>query len=81
MIESDLRRVYKYPVNPRDSKRYSDEGFVNKDNGSQGGSHWTCFVIKSNKSYYYDSFRGAPDKFLLNQLPNQNYNITIKYKM
>ena len=34
-----------------------------------GGTHWTCFMIKDNKAYYYDSFRGAPDKFFLNQLP------------
>ena len=34
-----------------------------------GGSHWTCFYIKDNKSYYFDSFGGQPDKFLLNQLP------------
>ena len=39
------------------------------DNGSMGGSHWTCFVVKDNKSYYFDSFGVHPDKFLLNQLP------------
>ena len=33
-----------------------------------GGSHWTCFFIKDNKSYYYDSPGGQPHKFLLNQL-------------
>ena len=43
-IESDLQRVYKYPIDPRDSKLFSDEGFVNIDNGSQGGTHWTCFM-------------------------------------
>ena len=25
--------------------------------------------VKDNKSYYFDSFGGPPDKFLLNQLP------------
>ena len=44
-----------------------------------GGSHWTCFYIKGNKSYYFDSFGGQPDKFLLNQLPKSimyhNYKI------
>ena len=50
-------------------KRYSGEGFVNFDNGSQCGSHWTCFNIKDNKSYDYDSFGGQPDKFLLRELP------------
>ena len=34
-----------------------------------GGSHWTCFIVKENKSFYYDSLGEAPDKFLLNQLP------------
>ena len=34
-----------------------------------GGTHWTCFYIKDNKSYYFDSFGGNPDKFLLQQLP------------
>ena len=34
-----------------------------------GGTHWICFKMKDNKSYYLDSFGGTPDKFLLNQLP------------
>ena len=34
-----------------------------------GGSHWTCFLVKDNKSYYFDSFGGQPENFLLNQLP------------
>ena len=44
---------------------FSDRGFVNIDNGSQGGTHWTCSIIKDNKSYYFDSFGGAPNEFLL----------------
>ena len=51
MNESELQRVYNYPVYPRDSKTYSDKGFINIDNGSMGGSHCTCFYIKDNKSY------------------------------
>ena len=69
MTECELQRVYEYPIYPRDSKSYSDEGFVNIDNGSMGGSHWTCFIKKENKSYYFDSFEGAPDEFLLKQVP------------
>ena len=69
MNGSDLQRVYNYNIHPRDSKFFSDKGFVNIDNGSQGGSHWTCFYNKDNKSYYFDSFGSQPDKFLLNQLP------------
>ena len=79
MIESQLQRVYNYPIYPRDSKIYSDKGFVKIDNGAQGGTHWTCFIVKDNKSCYFDSFGGAPDKFLLNQLPKpiiyHNYKI------
>ena len=79
MNESDLQKICNYPIYPRESKVYSDKGFVNIDNGSRGGTHWTAFYIKNNKSYYFDSFGGAPDKFLLNQLPKpiiyHNYKI------
>ena len=79
MNESQLQRIYNYPMYPRDSKIYSDKGFVNIGNGRMGGSHWTCFIAKDNKSYYFDSFGGQPDKFLLNQLPKliiyHNYKI------
>ena len=33
------------------------------------GIHWTCFIIKDNRSYDCDSFGGDLDKFLLNHLP------------
>ena len=69
MTESDLQKNYIYSIYPRDSKVYSDNGFVIIDNGSQGGTHWTCFIVKDNKSYYFDLFGGQPDKFLLNQIP------------
>ena len=46
MSESDLQRIYKYPIYPRDSKIYYDKAFVDIDNGSQGDTHWTCFIIK-----------------------------------
>ena len=79
MNESQIQKVYNYPIYPRDSKIYSDKRFVNIDNGSMGGYHWTCFIVKDNKSYYFDSFGGTPDKFLINQLPKpiiyHNYKI------
>ena len=79
MNESQLQRIYNYPIYPRDSKIISDKGFVNIDDGSMGGSHWTCFYINDNKSYYFDSYGGSPDKFLLKQLPKpiiyHNYKI------
>ena len=43
--------------------------FVNIDNGSQGGNHWTSFILKDNNSCYSDSFGGQPDNFSQNQLP------------
>ena len=77
--ETQLQRIFIYPINPRDSKIYSDKGFVNIVNGSMGGSHWTCFIVKDNKAYYFDSFGAQPDKFLLKQLPKpiiyHNYKI------
>ena len=68
MKQSQLQKIYNYPIYPRDSKIYSYKGFINIDNGSQDGTLWTCFMVKDKKSYYFDSFGGAPDKFLLNQL-------------
>ena len=82
MNEPQLQRIYHYPIYPRDSrdsKIFSDKVFVNIDNGSQDGTHWTCFIVKDNKSNYLDSFGIHPDKFLLNQLPKpkiyHNYKI------
>ena len=68
MNEYQLQKIYNYPIYPRDSRIYSDRGFVNIDNGSMGGSHWVAFIVKDNKSFYFDSFGGQPDKFLLKQL-------------
>ena len=56
MNEFEIQRIYNYPIDPRDSKIYSDKGFVNIDNGSKGGPHWTCFIVKDDKSFYFDSF-------------------------
>ena len=69
MSETELQRVYKYNIYPRDPKLCSDNGFVNIDNGSMPGPQRTCFYTEDNNSYYFDSFRVQPDKVLLNQLP------------
>ena len=74
MNERELQRIFNYPVYPRDSKINSDKGFVIVYDGRMGGTHWTCFIVKENKSYYFDSFGGAPDKFLRNQLPIPKLN-------
>ena len=65
---NESQRYYNYAICPRDSKLSSDEGFVNNDDSSINGTHWTCFLLKDNKSFYFDSFGGTPDKFLLKQL-------------
>ena len=79
MNESELQKSYIHPIYPRGSTKYSDEGFVNFDVGSQQGTHWTAFCVEKNKSYYFDSFRGNADKFHLKQLPKtliyHNYTI------
>ena len=79
MNESQLQKFYDYSIYPRDSKIHSDKGFINTDNGCHGGTHWCVFCVKDNKSYYFDSFGGTPDKFLLNQSPKpityHNYKI------
>ena len=79
MNESELQKIYNFAIDPRDSKIYSDKGFVIIDDGSMNGTHWTCFIVKDNKSFYFDSFGGTPDKFLLKQLTKpiiyHNYKI------
>ena len=69
MNEFELQRDYNCPMYPRGSKICSHKGFVFIDDGRMGGTHWTCFIVKDNKSYSYDSFGGQPDEFLLKQLP------------
>ena len=71
MNESELQRVFTYRINPRDSKNFSNKRFVIIDNGSQCCTHWCTFYVKNNKSFYFDSFGGQPEKFLLNQLPKR----------
>ena len=39
MNESELQRVYNYPIYPRDSKTYSDKGFDYLDDDRVGGTH------------------------------------------
>ena len=78
MNEIELQRVYNYEIYTRDSKIITDKGFINIDDGSHGGTHWTCFIVKDNKSFYFDSFGGQPDKFLLIQLPKPIIHHTYK---
>ena len=68
MSGTDSQRVYNYPIYPRDSKIYSDKGFVNIDKKEQGGTDWTQNFLEDKKSCYFDSFARQPFKFLLKQL-------------
>ena len=69
MIESELQRVYNYPIYPEDSKKFTQEGFVNTDNGTIAGYHWTTFYVRKNKVFYFDSFGDSLDKYFFDQLP------------
>ena len=69
MNDSELQRVYNYKIFPGDCKINSEKEFVNIDDGVQGGTHWICFIVQNIKSFYFNSFGGQLDKFLLNQLP------------
>ena len=71
MNESELQKVYIYSIYPRDSTIFSDRGFVNIDVGGQDGTHWTCFIVKDNRSYYFDSFGGQPVKCFSNSYLNR----------
>ena len=48
MNESQLQKVYNYPMYPRDSKINSEKGFVNIDNGRLRGTHWCVFYVKGD---------------------------------
>ena len=82
MNEIKLKKVCNYHIYPRDSQITTDKGFLNIDNGAQGGTRWVCYYMKDNKSFNFDSFRRPSDKFLLNQLPKpitlHNYKIEDK---
>ena len=68
MNESDLKKVYNYPIYPRDSIITTDKGFLSLDDRSMGGTLWTCFYMK-DKSVYFDSSGGQSNKVLRDQLP------------
>ena len=51
MNESQLQKFYNCPIYPKDSKIYSNKGYINRDNSSVGGTHWTCSIVKNKKSF------------------------------
>ena len=50
MKRSYLERIDNYPKDPGYSKIYSDEECLNIDIGERGATHWTCLLVKDNKS-------------------------------
>ena len=50
MKESDLKKVCSYPIYTRDSKTYTDRGFVDIDNGSMGRTQCVCSYTKDEQS-------------------------------
>ena len=68
MNESDSTIIIKMKIYPRDSEITMHHGFVNIDNGEQGGTHWISFCVKANKVSYFDSFGEPPDKVSLQKL-------------
>ena len=73
MNEYDLQKGYSHPFISGEAKLYTDQRFVFIDNGSMRGNHWVVLLIKTNKPYYFYSFGGPPDKFLLQQLPKPKF--------
>ena len=74
-----MGKFYSSSIDPRGSILTTNEGFLRADNGEQGGVHWTCSLIKDNERFYFDSYRGSPDKFVLKQITKLiSYN---KYKI
>ena len=61
MNESQLQKIYNLPIYSKDTKLFSDKGFVNIDNGRIGGTQWCAFYVQNNKSFYFDSFGFQPD--------------------
>ena len=73
------KKNYNFPIYRKGSGETTKTGLKNIDNRQMGGTHWTCFYIKHNRSIFFDSFGGQPDTFLPNQLPEsiiyQNHEI------
>ena len=81
MNESQLQKIYNYPIYPRDSRIYSDRGFLNIYNGSMGGTHWVAFIIKVISHSTSTRLEPIQTNFYLNSYLNQKYIIIIKYKI
>ena len=63
-----IQKNFKYLIYPRVSKMFSGRRLINIEHSRMGGIHCTCFHIKDNISFFFDSFGGQFDTFLLQQL-------------
>ena len=68
MDGTELKKVFNFTIYPEDSKITTIKRIVNIDKGNMGGTHWTFLYLKDNQSFYFASFAGFPDKFLLEHL-------------
>ena len=69
LTESHLQKFWNFSTYPWDSVRTDDKRFVKTDIGKMSDTHCTCFYVRGNESYYFESFGGPPDKLLLKRLP------------
>ena len=69
MIGIEWNKFNGYSFFPRCSIETTKKRFINTDNGEQVGTQWNRFHKRDNKSYYFESFGGSPDKFSLQQIP------------
>ena len=51
------------------TKHHKNEcGVINLDSNVGPGTHWTCYYIRNNKKYYFDSYGLDPPTELQNYL-------------
>ena len=62
------KMIYNFSIFPRTLTINTNEGLVNIDIGEQCGTHWTFSYMEDN-NFFFDSFGGLPDKFLLIRKP------------
>ena len=80
MNKTVLKKIINYFLFPKDSETINSKRFVNIDDGHWGGSSLTCFYMKSSNSYFFDSFIGSLDRFLLQQLTKPSIFHNHKYQ-
>ena len=86
MNETDSKKVYNYPIYPGYSKINTNNGFVNINNGSMGGTHWTRFYIKDNAdsrgvTLTLPENHSTLKKVHFNNYENQSPIINIEFKI